>query len=75
LNVKLIFAGFKEILLSIIPMIIFLYFYNPLKFSETLLAILLGASIYFVTLILVDNDSRKLLRFFIKEFSGTLYAH
>ena len=75
LNVKLIFAGFKEILLSIIPMIIFLYFYNPLKFSETLLAILLGASIYFVTLILVDNDSRKLLRLFIKEFSGTLYAH
>jgi hypothetical protein len=56
-------------------MIIFLYFYNPLKFSETLLAILLGASIYFVTLILVDNDSRKLLRLFIKEFSGTLYAH
>jgi O-antigen/teichoic acid export membrane protein len=75
LKVKLIFAGFKEILLSVIPMIIFLYFYNPLKFSETLLAILLGASLYFVALILVDKNSRKLLRLFIKEFSSTLHFH
>jgi len=72
LKLNCIFAGLDKILPSTLPMIIFLYLYRPIGFANTMIAIIIGALIYFTTLIMIDRESRRLLKAFIKELLDRL---
>jgi len=72
LKLKRILEDVSLTVLACTPMSVYLILFKPSGTTLTLLAIMIGAIIYFTSLYIVDREARKLIKKFIKEVSQKL---
>ncbi|MCD6592001.1 MAG: polysaccharide biosynthesis protein, partial [Thaumarchaeota archaeon] len=69
-----ILPDLAKICIACLPMAIFLISFKPASAIMTLASVAIGAAIYFITLYIVDSESRTLVKFLIKEFSEKIIS-
>jgi O-antigen/teichoic acid export membrane protein len=72
LKLKRILEDVSLTVLACTPMSVYLILFKPSGTTLTLLAIMIGAIIYFTSLYIVDREARNLIKKFIKEVSQKL---
>jgi len=59
--------------IACIPMAIYMILFEPLGIVSTLFTIVIASTIFFVSLYLIDKESRRLIRTFIQEITQKLF--
>ena len=69
-----ILPDLAKICIACLPMAIFLISFKPTSAIMTLASVAIGAAIYFITLYIVDSESRTLVKSLVKELSEKIIS-